>query len=138
MRAGGESPPRARVHPVHADRQRPDHAASTRRDAKRPVPVRRRPGLRAGPVDLLSDPSRSFTPRELLAYGFRHPNTFAPGEKFQYSDTNLTLLGLVIEKTLFPARHPRARRPVRGCAQDTPPDGLSALFAKHLVITCGI
>ncbi|UUU23706.1 serine hydrolase domain-containing protein [Streptomyces sp. DSM 40750] len=47
---------------------------------------------------LLSDPSRSFTPRELLAYGFRHPNTFAPGEKFQYSNTNLILLGLVIEK----------------------------------------
>ena len=48
--------------------------------------------------DLLSDPSRSFTPQELLAYGFRHANTFAPGEEFQYSNTNLVLLGLVIEK----------------------------------------
>ncbi|MDX3690194.1 serine hydrolase [Streptomyces europaeiscabiei] len=47
---------------------------------------------------LLSDPGRSFTPRELLAYGFRHPNTFAPGEEFQYSNTNLVLLGLVVEK----------------------------------------
>ncbi|MDX3581305.1 beta-lactamase family protein [Streptomyces europaeiscabiei] len=47
---------------------------------------------------LLSDPGRSFTPRELLAYGFRHPNTFAPGEEFQYSNTNLILLGLVVEK----------------------------------------
>lgn len=48
--------------------------------------------------DLLSDPSRSFTPQEVLAYGFEHTNTFAPGERFQYSNSNLVLLGLVIEK----------------------------------------
>lgn len=47
---------------------------------------------------LLSDPARSFTPRELLAYGFRHPNTAEPGETFQYCNSNLVLLGLVIEK----------------------------------------
>ncbi|WP_434587270.1 serine hydrolase domain-containing protein [Streptomyces sp. A5-4] len=48
--------------------------------------------------DLLSDPGRSFTPREVLAYGFKHKNTFAPGKQFQYSNSNLVLLGLVIEK----------------------------------------
>ena len=48
--------------------------------------------------DLLSDPQRSFTPREVLAYGFRHDNTFAPGAQFEYSNTNLVLLGLVVEK----------------------------------------
>ncbi|MBZ3906677.1 serine hydrolase domain-containing protein [Streptomyces griseiscabiei] len=47
---------------------------------------------------LLSDPGRSFTPREVLAYGFRHANTFDPGARFQYSNSNLVLLGLVIEK----------------------------------------
>ncbi|MFF3614321.1 serine hydrolase domain-containing protein [Streptomyces sp. NPDC002580] len=55
--------------------------------------------------DLLSDPQRTFTPRELLAYGFKHPNTFAPGAEFQYSNTNLILLGLVIEKV---SGHPLA------------------------------
>ncbi|WHM36631.1 serine hydrolase domain-containing protein [Streptomyces sp. BPTC-684] len=49
-------------------------------------------------VHLLSDPSRTFTPREVLAYGYKHANTFAPGAQFQYSNTNLVLLGLVIEK----------------------------------------
>ncbi|WP_328981013.1 serine hydrolase domain-containing protein [Streptomyces canus] len=48
--------------------------------------------------DLLSDPTRAFTPQQVLAYGFKHKNTFAPGAQFQYSNTNLTLLGLVIEK----------------------------------------
>ncbi|MFD9461022.1 serine hydrolase domain-containing protein [Streptomyces sp. NPDC060027] len=48
--------------------------------------------------DLLSNPQRTFTPRELLAYGYRHPNNFAPGAEFQYSNSNLILLGLVIEK----------------------------------------
>ncbi|MEV6007994.1 serine hydrolase domain-containing protein [Streptomyces sp. NPDC051976] len=47
---------------------------------------------------LLSDPQRYFTPREVLAYGFKHDNTFAPGAQFQYSNTNLILLGLVVEK----------------------------------------
>lgn len=48
--------------------------------------------------DLLSDPKRSFTPQQVLAYGFKHKNTFAPGTQFQYSNTNLVLLGLVVEK----------------------------------------
>ncbi|WP_055600898.1 serine hydrolase domain-containing protein [Streptomyces aureus] len=48
--------------------------------------------------DLLSDPQRFFTPQESLAYGFKHKNTFKPGAQFQYSNSNLVLLGLVIEK----------------------------------------
>ncbi|MEU4268631.1 serine hydrolase domain-containing protein [Streptomyces sp. NPDC026092] len=48
--------------------------------------------------DLLSDPSRYFSPYEVLSYGYKHKNTFAPGAQFQYSNSNLILLGLVIEK----------------------------------------
>ncbi|MCS0604804.1 beta-lactamase family protein [Streptomyces sp. LP11] len=47
---------------------------------------------------LTSDPQRSFTPRELLGYAFRHPVMSAPGATFFYSNTNLILLGLVVEK----------------------------------------
>ncbi|MFG2557059.1 serine hydrolase domain-containing protein [Streptomyces sp. NPDC048581] len=46
----------------------------------------------------LSDPDRKFTPQQLLDYAFKHPPLFAPGQKFNYSNTNLILLGLVIEK----------------------------------------
>ncbi|MEU6210075.1 serine hydrolase domain-containing protein [Streptomyces sp. NPDC004311] len=47
---------------------------------------------------LTSDPQRPFTPRQLLDYSFKHPVLFPPGEKFYYCNTNLILLGLVVEK----------------------------------------
>lgn len=47
---------------------------------------------------LTSDPRRPFTPQELLAYSFKHPVLFEPGAEFLYCNTNLVLLGLVVEK----------------------------------------
>lgn len=47
---------------------------------------------------LTSDPRRPFTPKELLSYSFRHPVLFEPGARFAYCNTNLILLGLVVEK----------------------------------------
>ncbi|MFD8717477.1 serine hydrolase domain-containing protein [Streptomyces sp. NPDC059629] len=47
---------------------------------------------------LTSDPQRTMTPQQLLGYAFRHPVLFRPGEKFSYSNTNLILLGLLVEK----------------------------------------
>ncbi|MGW3622421.1 serine hydrolase domain-containing protein [Streptomyces sp. NPDC000880] len=47
---------------------------------------------------LTSNPRRPFTPQELLDYAFKHPVQFQPGEKFEYCNTNLILLGLVVEK----------------------------------------
>ena len=47
---------------------------------------------------LESNPHRYFTPEQLLAYGFKHPNVFPPGTQSQYSNTNYILLGLLLEK----------------------------------------
>ncbi|MFJ3909533.1 serine hydrolase domain-containing protein [Streptomyces vinaceus] len=47
---------------------------------------------------LTSDPRRPFTPQQLLDYSFKHPVLFQPGAKFYYCNTNLILLGLVVEK----------------------------------------
>ncbi|MET9504844.1 serine hydrolase domain-containing protein [Streptomyces sp. NPDC006622] len=47
---------------------------------------------------LTSDPQRPFTPQQLLDYSFKHPVLFQPGAEFYYCNTNLVLLGLVVEK----------------------------------------
>ncbi|GAB2832375.1 serine hydrolase domain-containing protein [Actinocorallia aurea] len=48
--------------------------------------------------EMLANPKRPWTPRELLDFSFDHPAQFAPGERFQYSNTNTVLLGLAVEK----------------------------------------
>ncbi|WP_393071919.1 serine hydrolase domain-containing protein [Streptomyces sp. LN704] len=47
---------------------------------------------------LTSDPQRPFTPPQLLSYAFGHRPLFPPGRKFSYSNTNLILLGMVVER----------------------------------------
>ncbi|MGW8952730.1 serine hydrolase domain-containing protein [Streptomyces sp. NPDC055709] len=47
---------------------------------------------------LLEDPERTYTPRQLLDYAFAHPPNFPPDAKWEYSNTNTVLLGMVIEK----------------------------------------
>ncbi|MFD3934859.1 serine hydrolase domain-containing protein [Streptomyces sp. NPDC058611] len=47
---------------------------------------------------LRADPHREFTPRRLLGYAFAHPANFAPGAKWEYSNTNTILLGLLLEE----------------------------------------
>ncbi|MFF5786144.1 serine hydrolase domain-containing protein [Streptomyces sp. NPDC012693] len=65
--------------------------------------------------DLQTRPERPFNPWEVLSYGYRHPNTSAPGTTFQYSNSNLILLGLVVEKVtgkrLADVIHQRVLRP---------------------------
>jgi D-alanyl-D-alanine carboxypeptidase len=48
--------------------------------------------------DMLQHPDRQWTPQELLDVSLRHPPLFPPGSKFDYSNTNTVLLGLVVEK----------------------------------------
>lgn len=52
---------------------------------------------------VMADPTREFTPAELLGWAFTDstgvkPAKFAPGQGYYYSNTNYVLLGLVIEK----------------------------------------
>lgn len=47
---------------------------------------------------LVADPFRNFTPQELLGYAFAEPTPVAPGDAFEYSNTNTVLLGRVVEK----------------------------------------
>ncbi len=44
------------------------------------------------------DPTRVWTPDELLAMAFARPPNFPPGTAFEYSNTNYALLGLVAER----------------------------------------
>ncbi|KJK45998.1 serine hydrolase domain-containing protein [Streptomyces sp. NRRL F-4428] len=45
-----------------------------------------------------ADPYRAWTPQQLLDIAFRHPADFPPGARWEYSNTNTILLGLLVEK----------------------------------------
>ncbi|MDQ0893545.1 serine hydrolase domain-containing protein [Agromyces ramosus] len=45
-----------------------------------------------------ADPHRVWTPEEVLAIVAGRPATFAPGEGWEYSNTNYTMLGLIAER----------------------------------------
>ena len=45
-----------------------------------------------------SNPTKAWTPDELLAIAFKRPPNAPPGTEFEYDNTNYALLGLVIEK----------------------------------------
>jgi D-alanyl-D-alanine carboxypeptidase len=47
---------------------------------------------------MFDDPQRVHTVDEILAYAFALPASFAPGESFEYSNTDTLVLGKVIEK----------------------------------------
>jgi len=46
----------------------------------------------------LADPNRSYTPQEMLDFAKASPVKFPAGTQYDYSNTNTTLLGLVVEK----------------------------------------
>jgi len=43
-------------------------------------------------------PQKAWTPQELIDIAFEHPVNFAPGAQYDYSNTNIILLGMVIEQ----------------------------------------
>ena len=56
------------------------------------------------------DPTKVWTPDEVLAIAFKHPPYFPPGTNFHYSNTNYALLGLIAEKI--------EGKPLASCFQD--------------------
>jgi D-alanyl-D-alanine carboxypeptidase len=44
------------------------------------------------------DPTRAWTPEDVLAIAFKRPPNFAPGAEYEYCNTNYALLGLIAEK----------------------------------------
>jgi D-alanyl-D-alanine carboxypeptidase len=52
------------------------------------------PTLRA---EFAANPTRQWTPREVLRFALSHPPLFPPGSSYAYSNTGYVLLGLVIE-----------------------------------------
>jgi D-alanyl-D-alanine carboxypeptidase len=48
--------------------------------------------------ELMEDPERVWTPRELLEFVFDDKPLFAPGEGWAYADTNYILLGMILER----------------------------------------
>jgi D-alanyl-D-alanine carboxypeptidase len=49
-------------------------------------------------VEMGKDPQHVHTDAELLAVAFRHEPYFAPGKGWEYSNTNYTLLGMILQK----------------------------------------
>lgn len=47
---------------------------------------------------ILTDPKRTWKPRELVDVALAHPAYFEPGKGWHYSNTNTVLLGMIIEK----------------------------------------
>jgi D-alanyl-D-alanine carboxypeptidase len=49
-------------------------------------------------ASLDEDPTKVWTPEEVLTIAFKHPPTFPPGTAYQYSNTNYALLGLIAQE----------------------------------------
>lgn len=47
---------------------------------------------------LVDDPERVYAPQDLLDFAFAEPESFEPGEGYEYSNTNTVLLGMVVEE----------------------------------------
>ena len=81
------------------------------------------------------DPTRVWTPAELLAIGFAQPPNFPPDTDYEYSNTNYVLLGLIVEKvegkTLAQAMQDRLFGPLGMLHTALPPSNANALLAPY-------
>jgi D-alanyl-D-alanine carboxypeptidase len=81
------------------------------------------------------DPTKVWTPQELLAIAFAHPPNFPPGTAFEYSNTNYALLGVIIErvdgKQLARAMQDRLFGPLRMQNTALPASNVNTLPAPY-------
>jgi D-alanyl-D-alanine carboxypeptidase len=61
-------------------------------------------------ADLTATPGRTWTPAERLAYLFDAAPPFAPGEGWDYSDTNYVVLGMILERLAGRALYDEVQR----------------------------
>ena len=98
-----------------------------------------------------NQPTKAWTPWELLAISFAHPPNFPPGTAYEYSNTNYALLGLVAEKVdrrpLAAAMRERLFRPLgltntllppRTSNQIPEPYSHGYLYGSSSIVTTGI
>jgi len=82
-------------------------------------------------TSLDDEPTKEWTPQELLDIAFAQPVNFAPDAEFEYSNTNYALLGLVIEKvdgkTLATAFQDRLFGPLGMTNTELPPGSSNAI-----------
>ncbi|MGE3742630.1 MAG: serine hydrolase domain-containing protein [Geminicoccaceae bacterium] len=118
-------------------------------------------GMRSGLFDYTSspkmagfldhEPTKAWTPRELLAISFAQPPNFPPGAAYEYSNTNYALLGMVVEKVdrrpLAAAMRERLFRPLglkstllppRTSNKIPEPYAHGYLYGSSSVVTTGI
>ena len=49
-------------------------------------------------LGLVTDPHRVWTPKQLVALAVKHPPVFAPGQGWDYSNTNYILVGMILQQ----------------------------------------
>jgi D-alanyl-D-alanine carboxypeptidase len=84
--------------------------------------------------NLYKHPQRAWTPQELLDVSFSKPLQFQPGTRFDYSNTNTILLGLVVEKASGMPLHRYIRERITkplGLRHTLLPTGAGALPSPH-------
>ena len=95
-----------------------------------------------------ADPHQSFTPEQLLGYVLDKPLQFQPGTQYQYCNTNIVLLGLVVEKQsgqsladyigehiLSPLKLTHTSFPTTAAFPDPHPQGYTALAGREQIAT---
>ena len=65
-------------------------------------------------ADLRGNPDKVWTPEDRLVYLFDTQPAFAPGEGWEYSDTNYIVLGMIVERTAGAPYYDLLRRRILG------------------------